>query len=196
VEKQTIMDEAETGRVLDRLAHEIHAASSKGDGLVIVGIQRRGAELAERIARSVAELSGTIVPTGSLDISLYRDDFGQIGPRPIIGKTDVGTDISGRRVVIVDDVLFTGRTIRAALHELSDFGRSRCIELCVLVDRGERELPIQADYVGKRIEVPEGQQVSVCVPELDGELCVSLVTAESQTAQSLRPPERANVKQE
>jgi pyrimidine operon attenuation protein/uracil phosphoribosyltransferase len=196
VEKHTIMDETEMGRVLDRLAQEIHDASSKDDGLVIVGIQRRGAELAERIAHSVAELRGKPVPTGSLDISLYRDDFGQIGPRPVIGKTDVATDITDRRVVIVDDVLFTGRTIRAALHELSDFGRSRRIELCVLVDRGERQLPIQADYVGKRIEVPEGQHVSVCVPELDGELCVSLVTAESQNAQSFRPPERVNGKEE
>lgn len=187
-----IMDATETDRVLDRLAKEIHEASSQGDGLVIVGIQRRGAELAERIAHSVSELRGRPVPTGSLDISLYRDDFGQIGPRPVIGKTDVATDITDRRVVIVDDVLYTGRTIRAALHELSDFGRSRCIELCVLVDRGQRQLPIQADYIGKRIEVPEGQQVSVCVPELDGELCVSLVTAESQIEQSLRPPERAN----
>ena len=137
--------------------------------LVLIGIRRRGNYLAARLASHLSSAYGTDVPTGSLDITLYRDDFAQIGPRPVIGVTDIPVDITGRRVVVVDDVLFTGRTIRAALNELADFGRPRRIELCVLIDRGGRELPIHADYVGATVEVEEGQRVVVHVPEEDGE---------------------------
>ena len=188
--RQELMTEQEAGRVLERLAADIQASTLEGDDLVIVGIRRRGVELAERIAATITGGQGKPVATGSLDIGLYRDDFGQLGPRPVIGTTELPGDITGRRVVIVDDVLFTGRTIRAALHELSDFGRPRKIELCVLVDRGQRELPIQADYVGMEIEVPDGYQISVAVPELDGELHVALVRAPSQNEESYRPPDR------
>lgn len=184
---QVIMNEAEAARAIERLAREIHEAAGGRDDLIIVGVRRRGVELAERIAAIVGELTGGEVPTGSLDIGLYRDDFGQIGPRPIIGTTSLPGQITGHRVVIVDDVLYTGRTIRAALHELSDFGRPRKVELCVLVDRGQRELPIQPDYVGVHLQVPPGLQVSVSVPELDGELQVALVEARSQTEESYRP---------
>ncbi len=187
---QQLMTDQEAGRALERLAHEIQGSTLNGDDLVVVGIRRRGVELAERIAATIEDIQGGPVATGSLDIGLYRDDFGQIGPRPVIGTTDVPGDITGKRVVIVDDVLFTGRTIRAALNELSDFGRPRKIELCVLVDRGERELPIQADYVGMEIAVPDGFQISVAVPELDGELHVALVRAPSQDEESYRPPDR------
>ena len=147
---------------------------SAGD-LVLVGIRRRGDLLARRLAEIILREHGTEVPTGSLDITLYRDDFHQIGPKPVIGVTDIPTDIGGRRVVIVDDVLFTGRTIRAALNELADFGRPRRVELAVLVDRGGRELPIQADHVGLTVDATDHDHVEVRVPELDGTLSVTLV---------------------
>jgi pyrimidine operon attenuation protein/uracil phosphoribosyltransferase len=112
---------------------------------------------------------------GSLDITLYRDDFAQVGSMPLIGTTEIPVDITDRRIVIVDDVLYTGRTVRAALNEIADFGRAGRVELCVLVDRGGRELPIQADYVGISYPVGPGQQIEVRVPEEDGELCVQIV---------------------
>lgn len=169
-----ILDAEGVSEALERLSEEILAGRPAGD-LVLVGIRRRGVELANRIATLIEESSGTSVPTGSLDITLYRDDFARVGPMPIIGTTEIPVDITDRRVVIVDDVLFSGRTIRAALHELMDFGRPRCIRLCVLVDRGGRELPIQPDHVGVRVETGSGDHVVVRVPELDGELSVSLV---------------------
>jgi pyrimidine operon attenuation protein/uracil phosphoribosyltransferase len=164
---------------LDRLAAEIAAAGSTED-LLLVGIHRRGVELADRLARRIPNADRGI-PTGSLDITLYRDDFDQIGPRPVIGVTEIPGDVNDLRVVVVDDVLYTGRTVRAALNELADFGRPRRIELCVLVDRGGRELPIQADYVGIEVEVAERERVEVRVPELDGELSVALVTSSGST---------------
>ena len=177
VDTRAIMDEAEAASALDRLSVEIHEASGVEDDLLLVGIRRRGVELAERLARAIERLRESPVPTGSLDITLYRDDFRQIGPRPVIGTTDLPGEIDDRWIVIVDDVLYTGRTIRAALHELADFGRPRRVELCVLVDRGGRELPIQPDYVGIEVDVPEGFEVSVRVPELDGSLAVELTLA-------------------
>jgi pyrimidine operon attenuation protein/uracil phosphoribosyltransferase len=133
--------------------------------------------LAGRLAEILERTQGIEIPTGSLDITLYRDDLHQIGPMPVIGMTEIPTEITGSRVVIVDDVLFTGRTIRAALQELADFGRPRKIELCVLVDRGGRELPIQADYVGLKVDAGERDLVEVRVPELDGDSSVTLVSA-------------------
>ena len=169
-----LLDETGVEQALDRLADGILAGGATDD-LMLVGIHRRGVELAQRLASRVdRQVSG--VPTGSLDITLYRDDFDQIGPRPLIGVTDIPGDINDLRVVIVDDVLYTGRTVRAALNELADFGRPRRVELCVLVDRGGRELPIQADYVGLEVEVRDGQRVEVRVPELDDELSVTLVS--------------------
>lgn len=175
IKTRTAIDHAEASRLIDRLADEIHRASTPDDRLMLVGIRRRGVELAARIASRLEEVRGEAVPTGSLDITLYRDDFGQVGPRPVIGATELPGEITDRRVVIVDDVLYTGRTIRAALEELSDFGRARRVELCVLVDRGGRELPIQPDYVGTELEVPPGHEVSVRVPEQDGDLGIALV---------------------
>ncbi len=184
---ETVMDRAEVEATLEELARRIHASRREGasdapppsEEPVLVGIRRRGVELASRLAPLLARLRGAPVPSGSLDITLYRDDFGQVGPRPVIGTTELPGEITGRRVVIVDDVLFTGRTVRAALDELSDFGRPSRVELCVLVDRGGRELPIQPDYVGRRIEVPPGHEIAVRVPELDGDLRVELVPAEA-----------------
>lgn len=170
------MDAAGVEAALERLARAIGEAAGEDD-LLLVGIRRRGVELAERLAARLAHLRGVAVARGTMDITLYRDDFGQVGPRPVIGTTELPDRIDERRVVIVDDVLHTGRTVRAALDQLSDFGRPRRVELCVLVDRGGRELPIQPDYVGLVVEVPEGHEVAVQVPEMDGALGVALVPA-------------------
>lgn len=175
--RRTIIDAREAKRLLRELAASIHERVPPDAELVLIGIRRRGDLLAARIAEAVAEIRGADVPTGSLDITLYRDDFGQVGPRPVIGTTRLPGDITDLHVVIVDDVLHTGRTIRAALDELADFGRARRVELCVLVDRGGRELPIQPDYVGRHTEVPPGMEISVRVPGLDEELGVDLIPA-------------------
>ncbi|MGW8283053.1 MAG: bifunctional pyr operon transcriptional regulator/uracil phosphoribosyltransferase PyrR [Gemmatimonadota bacterium] len=171
-----LLDAAGVDAALHRLAAEI-AAGHEVEELLLVGIRRRGVQLAARLASILSESGSVDVPTGSLDITLYRDDLHQIGPMPVIGMTKIPGEITGRNVVIVDDVLFTGRTIRAALQELADFGRPRKIELCVLVDRGGRELPIQADYVGIKVEASARDLVEVRVPELDGESSVTLISA-------------------
>lgn len=173
-EPRTLLDSDGVERTLARLADEILAAGDTDD-LTLVGIRRRGVELAERLARLMEDRTGRVVDSGTLDITLYRDDFAQVGSRPLIGTTEIHTDLTDRRVVIVDDVLFTGRTIRAALNEIADFGRPARIELCVLVDRGGRELPIQADYVGVEHDVPVGDHVEVEVPGEDGALRARIV---------------------
>lgn len=155
-------------RTLRRMAEEIVELFDGTDDVVLVGIQRRGVQLADRIAAVIEATEGVRVPRGALDITLYRDDLQTVGPRPVVGRTDLPWGIDGKRLVIVDDVLYTGRTIRAALDELADFGRPSRIALAVLVDRGGRELPIHADVVGKRLEVPNGGRVDVLVSELDG----------------------------
>jgi len=169
-----LLDAAGVERALEQLAAEIRAGGNPED-LVIIGIRRRGVELAARIAAFLEADLGHPIPSGSLDITLYRDDFGQVGALPVIGVTEIPVEITERRVVIVDDVLYTGRTIRAALNELADFGRPRRIELCILVDRGGRELPIQADYVGLKVDAGVHDQVVVNVPELDDDCSVTLV---------------------
>lgn len=176
---KVLLDAAGVEATLERLARAIAGEGDARD-LTLVGIRRRGAELAGRVAAALRRVGVGEVPTGSLDITLYRDDFAQIGPRPLIGTTEIPGEIEGRRVVIVDDVLHTGRTVRAALNELADFGRPRRVELCVLVDRGGRELPIQPDYVGLRAEVGPGEEVAVRVPEVDAELAVTVVPAEGE----------------
>lgn len=175
---QILMDRSAVETTLRDLAVEIDEREASSPDLMIVGIRRRGVELAERIAARIEERREAPVDTGTLDITLYRDDFAQVGPRPLIGTTEIPGEITDRRVVIVDDVLHTGRTIRAAMDELADFGRPRRVELCVLVDRGGRELPIQPDYVGRRVDVEPGQEVAVTVPEIDDELAVRLVPVE------------------
>jgi pyrimidine operon attenuation protein/uracil phosphoribosyltransferase len=155
-------------RTVTRMADEIVERNDGTDGLVLVGIQRRGVQIAARLAHHIETTEGVQVPLGALDITLYRDDLQTIGPRPVVGKTTLPLALDGRRVVIVDDVLFTGRTIRAALDELADFGRPARISLAVLVDRGGRELPIQPDVVGTHVEAPHGARVDVLVTEIDG----------------------------
>jgi pyrimidine operon attenuation protein/uracil phosphoribosyltransferase len=174
-EKQQLLDAGGVNDALETLAGEIAAGGT--DELLLVGIRRRGVQLAARLAEILERSHSMNAPTGSLDITLYRDDLHQIGPMPVIGMTEIPSEITGGRVVIVDDVLFTGRTIRAALQELADFGRPRKIELCVLVDRGGRELPIQADYVGLKVDAGERDLVEVRVPELDGDSSVTLISA-------------------
>ena len=169
-----LLDDTAMAGALQRMAREVVEKSGGTGGLVLVGIQRRGVELAARLAALIGP-AGRPVPLGKLDITLYRDDLSTIGPRPRVGETSLPDSIEGRTVVIVDDVLYTGRTIRAALDELADFGRPRRILLCVLVDRGGRELPIQADIVGQRIETGSDDRVDVAVRELDGRDAVELV---------------------
>jgi pyrimidine operon attenuation protein/uracil phosphoribosyltransferase len=169
-----LLDERAIARALARMASEIVERCGGTDGLVLVGIQRRGVELAARLQRHIEQAEGTAVPVGKLDITLYRDDLQTVGSRPIIGETSL-PDLDDRTVVIVDDVLYTGRTIRAALDECADFGRPRRILLCVLIDRGGRELPIQADVVGSTVRSGPRDRVDVFVAELDGRDAVELV---------------------
>ncbi len=166
--QSTVLDARAMDRTLRRMADEIVELNNGTDDLIIVGIQRRGVQLAARLVSSITERENADVPNGALDITLYRDDLQTVGPRPVVGPTHLPWDLEGKSVVIVDDVLYTGRTIRAALDELADFGRPRRIALAVLIDRGGRELPIQPDVVGKAIDVGESQRVDVMVDDLDG----------------------------
>ena len=172
--QSTLLDARAIDRTIRRMADEILELNEGTDDLVIVGIQRRGVQLAARIVSGIADREQVKVPNGALDITLYRDDLQTVGPRPVVGPTNIPVDIDGKSIVIVDDVLFTGRTIRAALDELADFGRPKRIALAVLIDRGGRELPIQPDVVGKVVSVPPGQRVDVLINELDGKDAVVL----------------------
>jgi pyrimidine operon attenuation protein/uracil phosphoribosyltransferase len=164
----TVLSARAFERTVARMADEIVERNDGTEHLVLVGIQRRGVQIAERIAAVILTREGATVPLGALDITLYRDDLQTVGPRPVVGKTMLPIALDGRRVVIVDDVLFTGRTIRAALDELADFGRPARVSLAVLIDRGGRELPIQPDIVGKHVDAPRDARVDVFVKELDG----------------------------
>lgn len=172
------LDARAVARTLRRMADEIVELFDGTDDLILVGIQRRGVQLADRLVEMIQEREGVQLPRGALDITLYRDDLQTVGPRPVVGKTHLPWSIDRKRVVIVDDVLYTGRTIRAALDELADFGRPARIALAVLADRGGRELPIHADIVGKKMDVPPGARVDVLVGDLDGEDSVVLVHPE------------------
>jgi len=165
--QSTVLDARAMDRTLRRMADEIVELNDGTDDLIIVGIQRRGVQLAARIVTSIRDRESVIVTSGALDITLYRDDLQTVGPRPVVGPTDLPWAIDGKHVVIVDDVLYTGRTVRAALDELADFGRPKRIALAVLIDRGGRELPIQPDVVGKTLEVAANDRVDVLVAELD-----------------------------
>jgi pyrimidine operon attenuation protein / uracil phosphoribosyltransferase len=177
-DNSTLLDARAVDRTLRRMAEEIVELNDGTDDLIVVGIQRRGVQLADRIVRTILEREQVKVPRGALDITLYRDDLQTVGPRPVVGPTDLPWNLDGKRVVIVDDVLYTGRTVRAALDELADFGRPSRVSLAVLVDRGGRELPIHADVVGKKLSIEAGDRVDVLVEELDGRDAVVVVRAE------------------
>ena len=171
----TILNEDAVERALARMAREIVERNEGTGDLVLLGIRRRGVELSERIRASIEREEGAEVLSGAIDITLYRDDLAQIGPLPVVGESALPMEgIDDRAVVIVDDVFFTGRTARAAMNELMDWGRPSRILLCVLVDRGGRELPIQPDIVGRQVNVLPLQKVDVRVPEIDGRLAVEL----------------------
>jgi len=155
-------------RIVTRIAHEIVERNKGVDGLVLVGIKRRGVPLASRIAEKIAEFEGRKPVEGTLDITLYRDDLSTVAHQPQVGSSDIPVDIVGKVVVLVDDVLYTGRTIRAAMDALIDFGRPRSIQLAVVVDRGHRELPIRADYVGKNVPTSKREVIGVKLLEVDG----------------------------
>ena len=165
-----VMDADRIGRTLTRIAHEILERNKGVDSLAFVGIRTRGVHLARRLATSLVVITREEVPTGALDITLYRDDLMRhaVGPQPLVRRTEIPFSIDDRKILLVDDVLYTGRTVRAALDALIDFGRPRAIQLIVLVDRGHRELPIKADYVGKNLPTSPGESVQVRLQESDG----------------------------
>jgi pyrimidine operon attenuation protein/uracil phosphoribosyltransferase len=164
-----IMTADEIRRATIRLSHEIVEKQAGTDGLLLIGIQRRGVPLARRIAAAILENEGADVPVGALDITFYRDDLSLVAQQPVVKGTELPSGIDGRTVVLVDDVLYTGRTIRAAMDALVDFGRPQAIRLAVLVDRGHRELPIRADHVGKNVPTSREELVRVHLEETDGE---------------------------
>lgn len=168
-EKAQVMDEQGIDRALTRIAHEILEKTQGTGGLALVGIRTRGVSLARRIAEKIQAIEGVAPPVGTLDITLYRDDLGLLEEQPLVKATEIPFSIKGKSVVLVDDVLFTGRTIRAALDALIDLGRPRMIQLAVLVDRGHRELPIRPDYVGKNLPTSQRETVAVLLKEHDGE---------------------------
>lgn len=160
-----LLNKKDIERIISRIAHEIIEKNKGTDGLCLIGIQRGGVHLAKRIASKIREVESINLPFGSLDISLYRDDINMNKPRPVLRRTDIPFDISGKRIILVDDVLFTGRSIRSAMDALMDLGRPSQIQLAVLVDRGHRELPIRADYVGKNIPTAKTENIEVCLEE-------------------------------
>jgi len=162
------LNEEDIRRAIVRLAHEILERNHGVDRLVLVGIRTRGVFIAQRLQEQVLEIEKKTVPLGSLDITFYRDDLGEIGSNPVVKETQLDLDLTDRIVILVDDVLYTGRTVRAALAALIDFGRPRAIQLAVLVDRGHRELPIRADYVGKNIPTSQKEEVVLRMKEKDG----------------------------
>ena len=166
--KAKIMDAEKIDRCLTRIAHEIIERNKGVKDLVVVGIRTRGVHLAERLAEKIGAIEGKKILLGILDITLYRDDLTAIGPQPVVHSTDLPFQMTDKKVILVDDVLYTGRTIRAALDSLIDFGRPKFIQLAVLIDRGHRELPIRADYVGKNLPTSHEEIVEVNLQEVDG----------------------------
>lgn len=180
--KAKIIDKEGLQRTITRLAHEIIERNRGVENIVIIGIHTRGSTLAQRLVDKIEEIEGKRVPLGYLDITLYRDDFRKRLKQPIVQMTDIPFEIDDKDVILVDDVLYTGRTSRAALDALMDFGRPASVQLAVLVDRGHRELPIRADYVGKNIPTSVGEEIQVRLTENDGEDCVLLVEAPKEEA--------------
>ena len=162
-----ILDSADIDRMLTRMTHEILEVHKGTENLVIIGIHTRGVHLAARVRSRIFDIEGVHIPAGEMDITLYRDDWTRVGLNPVVKTTNISVEVEGSQIILVDDVLFTGRTIRAAMDALIDFGRPQRIELAVLIDRGHRELPIQANYVGKTIDTRRSDMVNVLLNEFD-----------------------------
>ena len=180
--EKTLMSPQDIERALVRVAHEIVERNKGAGQIVLVGMQTRGVPLAQRLAVTIQSLEGIAIPVGSLDIGLYRDDLSSLELKPVIQRTDVPTDITGKQVVLVDDVFYTGRSIRAAMDALMDLGRPESIQLAVLSDRGHRELPIRADYVGKNIPTSKREEIKVYVKEVDGEDKVTILSPDREAS--------------
>ena len=174
MQQAKIMDADALERALRRISHEIIEKNCGCENLCLIGIRRRGVPLAERICRNIEQFEGVRLPLGELDITLYRDDLSQISADPVLNATDIPFSVEGKRVVLVDDVLYTGRTARAAIDAVISLGRPACIELVILVDRGHRELPIRGDFVGKNIPTSREERIVVKLPEIDGDCGVLL----------------------
>jgi pyrimidine operon attenuation protein / uracil phosphoribosyltransferase len=185
VSARRIMTAEEIRRAVIRISHELVEKQAGTDGLVLVGIQRRGVPLASRLSAAILEHEGVTLPVGALDITFYRDDLSMLAQQPVVKGTDLPFDVNGTTVVLVDDVLYTGRTIRAAMDALMEYGRPQAIRLAVLVDRGHRELPIRADHVGKNVPTSREELVRVRIEEIDGEDAVDIDRAPSADAPSL-----------
>jgi len=175
VEKSQLMSAAEIERTLQRLAHEILEQNHGTAGVALIGIRRRGVPLAERLARIVRSVTKTDLPTGTLDITLYRDDLSLVAPQPVVQSSDIPFPVDDMTLILVDDVLYTGRTVRAAMNGLFDLGRPKRIQLCVLIDRGHRELPVEATYVGRDVQTSDMEIVEVRLNEIDQQERIMLV---------------------
>ena len=173
--KKELIDSAAMSRAITRIAHEILEKNKGTDDLVLIGIRTRGVPLAERLAAKIEEIEGIKLQTGILDITLYRDDLSTVAQQPIVHRTEIPFDITGKKVVLVDDVLYTGRTVRAALDALIDLGRPLQIQLAIMIDRGHRELPIRADFVGKNLPTSKDEVVDVNFEEIDEKDAVLLL---------------------
>ena len=172
--RSNLMQEKEISNALKRISFQIIEQNHGVDNLVLLGIRSRGVPLAQRIADNIRSIENQLIPVGILDITFYRDDLTTISPDPIVNETQIPFDLAGKRVVLVDDVLYTGRTVRAAMDAVMDIGRPACIQLAVLVDRGHRELPIRANFVGKNVPTAEREFISVQLAETDGKNSVDL----------------------
>lgn len=178
--KASLMDEQAINRALTRIAHEIIERNDGCDNLCLVGIRRRGEPMAKRIAANIERIEGRTIPVGVLDITLYRDDLTKAHDEPVLNQTVVPFNVTGKRIVLVDDVLYTGRTARAAIDALFGLGRPAQIQLAILVDRGHRELPIRADFVGKNVPTSHSELIAVHLPEIDGDMGVNILQMEAR----------------
>jgi len=178
-EKAQLMSASEIERTLVRLVHEIIEKNNGATDLGLVGIRRRGVFLAQRLGAMIQRIEKTPVPVGSLDITLYRDDLSTLGPKPVVQKSEIGIPITGKNIILVDDVLYTGRTTRAAMDALFSHGRPKRVQLCVLIDRGHRELPVEAQFVGRRVQTTSDEIIEVQLRELDEAERVLLVERRS-----------------